>query len=129
MPFVSLALKEIHLHPFEKTKTKKKKNFLIKKLYYWSSKCFDCAVSDEEKQQKKKEAHIPEAIDIRLNMYIDMTLTQNNLFCNRFFLLYDNMWLPMVLDIQHRQDNVHANMCPSHIIKIVHRLVMNNLYK
>jgi hypothetical protein len=81
------------------------------------------------KKAKEKEAHIPEAIDIRIDVYIDMTLTQNNLFCNRFFLLYDNMWLPMVLDIQRTQDNVHANMFPLHIIKIVHRLVENNLYK
>jgi hypothetical protein len=81
------------------------------------------------KKSKEKKAHIPEAIDIAIDPYICVLLTQNNLFCSKSFLLYGNMWLPMVLDIQHRQDNVHANMCPSHIIKIVRRLAANNLCK
>jgi len=36
------------------------------------------------------------------------------------------MWLPMVLDILCKQDNVHANINPSRIVKIVHGLAMNN---
>lgn len=51
-------LKKIHLHPSRRNQFEaRRRRILIKKLCYWSLKCFDCAVSEEEEKERQRDAH------------------------------------------------------------------------